>query len=140
MRKFVLFFLTSITSLWIVNLLLSGFQFGGGAATVFLVDLFVVLSIYLTEWVASKAGKSGMLVFILIGIFLTFFSYYFASLFLDKFDVVGGSLESLKIGFLKTPTMKRMDQILSLLIGSIITMLIAATTKWAVEGSSQKKE
>lgn len=137
MKRLVLYFLTSISAIWFIDLLVSGFTFSGGPITTLLVVLFIVVGIYLTEWVADKAGKkSSMLIFFIIGLFITFFSLYFASLFLDNFTVGTGSLQGLKIGFLSTPVIKGMDQILTLLIGSLIVMLIAITTRWAVKGSS----
>ncbi|MBN2015248.1 hypothetical protein JW766_00235 [Candidatus Dojkabacteria bacterium] len=141
MKKLILYFLTSISAIWLVDLLVSGFTFNGGAITVFLVILFIVVGIYLAEWVITKAGKkSSMLLFFVIGLFITFFSLYFASLFLQDFNVGAGSLQGLKIGFLSTPVIKGMDQILSLLIGSLIVMLVATVTRWAQKGSSAGKE
>ena len=141
MKKIILYFLTSISAIWFIDLLLSGFLFKGGTTTVFLVDIFILVAIYLTEWVASKAGKkSNMLIFFIIGTFLTFFSLYFASLFLEDFAVGSGSLKSLEIGFLSTPIINSMDQILTLLLGSLIAMIIAIATKWATEGRKGSKE
>lgn len=135
MKKIILYFLTSISAIWFIDLLLSGFVFAGGTTTVFLVDIFILVSIYLTEWVTTKVGKkSSMLIFFLFGTFLTFFSLYFASLFLEDFNVSSGSLNTLKIGFLSTPIIKSMDQILTLLLGALFAMIIATTTKWAMEG------
>lgn len=133
MKKIILYLITSITSLWIIDTLLSGYNFAGSPITFLLVDLFVVMGIYLTDWVASKAGKRSTLLFLIVGVLINFFSLYFASLFLGNFSVNAGSLQWLKIGFLQ-----KMDQILSLLIGSLITVAISMTTRWATSGSKSE--
>jgi hypothetical protein len=139
MRKIVLYFLTSISAIWFIDILLSGFIFKGGTTTVFLVDIFILVAIYLTEWLAGKVGKkSDKLIFAVIGTFLTFFSLYFASLFIEDFYVGSGSLQELEIGFLSTPIIKGMDQILTLLLGSLIVILIALITKWSSEGKKSE--
>lgn len=138
MKKIILYFITSISAIWFIDLLLSGFVFKGGSTTVFLVDLFIIAALYLTEWVISKVGKKSNIIFFLIGTFLNFFSLYFASLFLPDFNVGSGSLNTLKIGFLSTPVIKRMDQILTLLLGSVISMIVASLTKWATEGKKSE--
>ncbi len=132
MKKIVLFFLTSIASIWFIDALLSGFQFQGGALTVFLVDLFIIVGIYLAEWVASKAGKSGMLLFFILATILTFFSLYFATLALEDFNVGVGTLNRLNLGIVKTPIIKGIDQILTLLLGSLIASIVGSLTKWGI--------
>lgn len=132
----MLYFLTSITALWLVDLLLSGFVFREGPTTVLMVALFVLASIYLTEQIISRTvKKSTMLLFFVFGLFLTFFSFYIATLVLSDFNVVSGSLSSLNLKITETPTITKMDQVLSLLLGSLITMIIAVLTRWASKSS-----
>lgn len=139
MKKLILYFLTSITSLWLIDLLLSGFRFKGGPTTVFLVSLFVLASIYLVEQIISKSvKKSGTILFIVFGMLLTFFALYVATLVIGDFSVAEGSLQALELGIVDTPVIKSMDQILTMLLGSLITMLVAALTRWASSPGKSK--
>ncbi len=121
MKKYIIYFFTSISAIWFIDMLLSGYVFIGGSTTIFLIILFILVGIYLTEWVVNMSRKeSNTFFFFLVGSLITFFSLYFASLFLSNFSIGSGSLSSIKIGFLSTPVIKSMDQILSLVIGAII--------------------
>jgi len=126
MKKTVLFFLTSITSIWFIDLVLSGFVFKGGPITSFLIALFMIVGIFVSDWLAEKLGNKSITVIFILGILVNFFSLYLASQFIKDFSISAGSLKWLNIDLIKS-----MDQILMLLIGSLVTTVVSTLTRWA---------
>jgi hypothetical protein len=68
-----------------------------------------------------------MLIFYLVGVVITFFILYLASLLIPSFDAVSGVLYFFV-------AIKGLDSILTLLTASVIAMSIAYLTNWATVG------
>lgn len=131
MKKQLLYFLTSITSIWLIAQLLSGFKITGRAYEVLILGTFIVLGIYITEYILEKSGKTKDWVFLLIATLVNFFIIYIANLLLTGINIVSGSLQALDLQFLATPTISQIDVILTLLIAAFVTAFIAWLTKWS---------
>lgn len=125
MKKYIVFFLTSLASLWIIDHLLPGVRFLGPLYIKFIVALAVTLGIFLTDKATEKIEKTGYVWFVLIGTLINFFMLYFAT-FIDGFGITPGSLGGLKIPV-------EADQILMLMVSSLMVTLIAAVTKWGMD-------
>ncbi|MBN1373946.1 hypothetical protein JW962_01250 [Candidatus Dojkabacteria bacterium] len=139
LKKYVLYFLTSITSAWIINSVLSGIIIAN-QATLFLVALLITAAIWLTEYVYSQLKKKNLLIFLLMGTLIGFFVIYIGTLLFDGFAFTGGSLAPLDLAILETPSIRSVDSVLTLLLASFIFTIIAFVTKWASTGEGKKKE
>jgi hypothetical protein len=126
MKKYVLFYLTGLTSIWLIDNLLSGVSIKGIGNSLIL-GLFVSLSIWFTEYIVKQLTQRTMAIFVIVGIIISFFVMYLASLLLPGFNIAGGSLRLFV-------TIGGLDSILTLLISSLVIMGIAYLTNWATIG------
>ncbi|MBD3362765.1 hypothetical protein GF362_03530 [Candidatus Dojkabacteria bacterium] len=130
MKKFILYFITNISAIWITKLLFSGFQPTSAVAVLWLSALLLG-GMVLNEAIASKIKGDKLIFFFFIGTLVTFFILYLGSLFIPNFAVHGGSLP-IKI-------IKQADQILTLLLASASIMITTSVAKWASSGGGSKE-
>jgi hypothetical protein len=130
-KKYVLYFLTSFASIWFMRQFLSGFRIVGEAYNVLLFAIFITLAVYLTDMIVKKAASSKAWIYLLLNTLVGFFVLYISTLILEGVKVTAGSLKTFNLEFLTTPTVNRLDMILTLLIAAFITALVARLTKWA---------
>lgn len=123
MKKYVLYFLTSLSALWMSDLAFTGVRFLGPVWIRLVVGAIVTFGIFLTESLSEKFGKNNNIVFLLVGILVNFFVVYFAT-FLDGFGVTGGELSQVGLSLAG-------DQILMLLLTSLIITIVGLITKWS---------
>lgn len=126
MKKYVLFYLTGLTSVWLMDNLLSGIKISN-VVTSLLVAVFVSFSIWFTEYVVKQLTQKTMLIFFIVGVIVMFFVLYLASLLIPTFEAVAGVLYLFV-------TIKGLDSVLTLLISSVLAMSIAYLTNWATIG------
>ncbi len=126
MKKYVLFYLTGLTSVWLMDSLLSGIKIGDIVTALFM-GVFISFSIWFTEYIVQQLTKKTMLIFYLVGVIITFFILYLASLLIPSFDAVSGVLYFFV-------AIKGLDSVLTLLTASVIAMSIAYLTNWATVG------
>jgi hypothetical protein len=126
MKKYILFYLTGLTSIWLFNNLLTGVS-TNGVIPVLLTGVFISLSIWFTEYIVQQLTKKNMTIFVVVGIIISFFTLYIASLIIPGFTVESGNL----VFFF---TIRGLDSILTLLISSTVVMGIAFLTNWSTIG------
>lgn len=131
MKKYIIYFFTGIASIWLITQLLSGFRTEGKAYEVLLVSLFISFGVYLTEYILAKSGKDKVVVFLILSTLINFFTLYISTLMLTGVNVVSGSLKAFDLEVLSTPTISSVDLVLTLLIASFVTSLVASITRWA---------
>lgn len=126
MKKLVLHIMTGISSIWLIDLLLSGFVFKNKPLTVLWVALCIVIGIFFVDLILEKVSIRSSILIFLISVLLNFFVLYIASLIIPEFKVNPGSFNWLDVKLIKS-----MDQILTLLLGATITTSFVYLTKWA---------
>ena len=129
-KVLVLYFISNIAAIWLTKQFLSGFNVSS-VSGVFILAFVLLGGLILNELINEKLKSAKGLLFFLIGILIMFFAIYFSSFFVPNFDVTGGSLDRLQIGFLQTPSLRSVDQILTLMLSGLIIMIVTSITRWA---------
>ena len=132
MKKFVLYFLVMLGATWVIDDLLSGFKVGGNILlSRALLALVFSGGIYLVDYIFKSLTKKSLMLYMLIGVLVNFFVIYVASFLVPNFDVSTGTFKQFGLSIAN-----QADQILTLLLSSLVVMLFAAQTKWATSSKS----
>lgn len=137
MQKYAVFFLTSIAAVWLINVLLTGIKISGNT-TVFLIALLITAGVFLTDKLLEQMKKPNAFIYIIIGTLVNFFILYVGTLFFEKkFTATGGALAALNFGEVNTPTLRGIDEVLTLLLAALVAMIVIQITKWGMGGSKK---
>lgn len=134
-KRLILYFLTSFASIWLILQILSGFTVTSMWEYLIL-GVVITTGIALTDYILKKIGNKKPVIFIFIGTLINFFVLYLGSLLLPGFNIGAGSLRELNLEAFSTPAVDSLDVILTLLVASFITIVIAWVTNWATQSKS----
>lgn len=132
MKKAIFYTMSSLAAIFIMSRFLSGLGLAG-LEGVILLSVFIVLGMYLSQFVMGKMGQEGALwVFALINLVFVFISIYLGDAISDQIQLEdGGVFREHELFFFTTPEFTNLDQIVTILLASIVAVGVTSLTKWA---------
>ncbi|MBN2100499.1 hypothetical protein JW710_01195 [Candidatus Dojkabacteria bacterium] len=133
LKNLVLYYITSVSSVYLMTRFLTGVK-AESTFDILVIAFFITFGVWLSSYFARQITKHKFLLFFIFGTVINFFLLYLVSLIIPSTTVTSGYLKFIDIPSIDLLLEVKIDNIMTLLLASAISMGIAAATLWCVTG------